>query len=124
MQKHFMKYYRKLEETAEMRVKGRILEATGLLVKAFIPGARIGDICTICIPGRGREERAEIIGFRDKIAYIMPFNDLEGIGLESEVIATGRPFMIKVSSGLRGRILDETGNPIDDKGVIMACNTD
>jgi type III secretion protein N (ATPase) len=43
----------------------------------------------------------------------MPLGDAAGVGLESEVVGTGRPLMVRVGEALVGRILDGLGAPID-----------
>jgi flagellum-specific ATP synthase len=53
---------------------------------------------------------------------LMPFDTLSGIGPGSRVESTGMPFSIPVGMGLKGRILDGLGSPIDGKGPIDAEN--
>ncbi|MDI6703074.1 MAG: flagellar protein export ATPase FliI [bacterium] len=102
-----------------IRLCGRVTKVIGLVIEAAGPSARIGEICLIRLPD-GSEIRAEVVGFRENRVLLMPIGGMEGIGPGCEVIATSRPLTIKVGEGLRGRILDGIGNPIDGKGEIEA----
>ena len=100
-------------DTADtVTIKGRVVEVTGLVIKAMVPGVRIGEVCHVynfenkCIP-------CEVVGFRDEIVMLMPLGEASGIGPDSEVLATGRPLSIRCGEGLLGRVLDGLGQPID-----------
>lgn len=58
--------------------------------------------------------KTEVVGFQEGIVYLMPLGELEGIGPDSEVIPTGKPFSIKVGPGLLGRVLDGVGEAMDE----------
>ena len=51
----------------------------------------------------------------------MPFGKIDGIGLGSRVVSTGKPFEVPVGEKLIGRVLDAFANPIDDKGPTNAA---
>ncbi len=107
--------YRELVKEAQtVRVRGRVTELTGLVIKASVPGVRVGEM--VLIQGRGRNTlRAEVVGFQGDQVMLMPLGELVGIGPDSEVIPTGRPLTIKVGDGLLGRVLSGLGEPIDGK---------
>lgn len=99
---------------------GNVDRVTGLAVESVGPPVNIGEVCRI-YPAKGKEPvKAEVVGFKDKHMLLMPFDTLSGIGPGSRVESTGMPFSIPVGMGLRGRILDGLGTPIDDKGPIEA----
>jgi type III secretion protein N (ATPase) len=106
--------YAELVKSAQtVRVRGRVVELTGLVIKAAVPNVRIGEVCLI---RRGSEEvRAEVVGFQGETVMLMPLGELRGIGPDSEVIPTGRPLTIRVGRGLLGRVLSGLGEPIDGK---------
>ena len=64
--------------------------------------------------------RAEVVGFRDNRILLMPLGDLRGVGPGSLISATGEPAVVKVGSGLLGRVLDGLGMPMDGKGPLNA----
>lgn len=104
-------YLDKLDGAESITVKGRIREVTGLVVKASLPDAAVGDL--VEIRTKIGQRRAEIVGFKDDMAVLMPFGDPKGIGAGDEVETTGKPFTIACGPGLVGRVLDGLGRPID-----------
>ncbi len=108
------RYYQLIKEAQTVRVRGRVTELTGLVIKAAVPGVRVGEVVEI----RGRNKSsvpAEVVGFQNEQVMLMPLGELVGIGPASEVIPTGRPLSIKVGDGLLGRVLNGLGQPIDGK---------
>lgn len=113
----FGRYQDKLKETSTVRIRGRVTEVTGTVVKASAPNARIGDVVEIRKQD-GAIRLAEVVGFKDEHAILMPLGSVEGIGPQAEIESTGEPFSIVVSDALRGRVLDGLGRAIDGKGDI------
>ncbi|HVV16777.1 MAG TPA: FliI/YscN family ATPase [Polyangia bacterium] len=107
----------RLETAAPRREAGRVTEVTGLVVRAIVPGARVGELVEV----EGRGLLAEIVGFRGEEAVLMPLGDPAGIGPASTVTATGRPLSITVSESLTGRVLDGLGRPMDGAGPIAGA---
>jgi type III secretion protein N (ATPase) len=48
----------------------------------------------------------------------MPFGGIEGVGVGTEVLPTGRPLLLPVGEGCLGRILSARGEPIDGRGPL------
>lgn len=112
------KYFDLLDQATPVEVRGRVTEVTGLVMKAFVPGARIGDLCLISSTYQKEPIGAEVVGFKDGQVFLMPLGDMEGIGLDSEVMNTNHPLTVKAGPELLGRILNGLGNPIDNKGKL------
>jgi flagellum-specific ATP synthase len=109
-----------LNETDLAVCSGSVDRVVGLAVDTIGPPVKIGEVCNI-YPAKGRNPiKAEVVGFRDKHMLLMPYDNLSGIGPGSRVESTGMPFSIPVGMGLKGRVLDGLGNPIDEKGPIQA----
>jgi len=107
-----------IENISSLQPTGRIKELTGLVVKARVLGVRAGDICYIQSLGH-KSVKAEVVGFHEDEVILMPLGDIEGIGVGSEVIPTGRPLMVKVGEALLGRVLNGLGEPLDEKGPLI-----
>lgn len=99
----------RLESAAPRRESGRVTEVTGLVVRASVPGVRVGEIVTL----EGSGLQAEVVGFRGEEAVLLPLGEAAGIGPDSLVTATGRSLSVEVSDGVLGRVLDGLGRPID-----------
>jgi ATP synthase in type III secretion protein N len=107
-------YHRLLKDTSSVRVRGRVSELAGLVIRARVPGVRVGEV--VQIRGKNRSQvKAEVVGFEGDEVMLMPLGELSGIGPDSEVIPTGRPLTIRVGEGLLGRVLGGLGEPIDGK---------
>jgi ATP synthase in type III secretion protein N len=91
---------------------GRVTEIVGLVVRAELPGAELGEIVHIERPG-GPPLHAEAIGFRQHEVVLMPLGELAGIAADSAVVATGAPLSIRCGDELLGRVLDGLGQPLD-----------
>jgi type III secretion protein N (ATPase) len=108
------KYLDALEPATTVKVRGRVSELTGLVIKAAVAGVRQGEVVEIRT-GKRSPVLAEVVGFKDDQVMLMPLGEPQGIGLDSEVIPTGKPFAVKVGGGLLGHILDGLGQPLDGK---------
>jgi ATP synthase in type III secretion protein N len=106
--------FARLERAAPRREAGRVVEVTGLVVRATVPGIRVGDLCQI--DASGARVDAEVVGFRGDEAVLMPLGELAGLGPDALVTTTGRPLTVGVGAGLLGRVLDGLGRPIDGGG--------
>jgi len=108
------KYSNMLAKFDTLERAGRVSKIVGLAVEASGPASKIGDVCEMYTLDGERSMRAEIVGFRDGQTLLMPFGSLEGIGLGSYVVYTGKTLRVPVGRELVGRILDALGNPFDD----------
>ena len=110
----FKKYYSALGTNDTLERAGRVTKIVGLAVEATGPPSKVGDVCEMYALNNERSVRAEIVGFRDGQTLLMPFGNLEGIGLGSYVVYTGKTLRVPVGRELVGRILAALGNPFDD----------
>ena len=111
------RYIAAVEEADPMKVLGRIDEITGIIIKASGIKASIGEACRI-FSGERSAVDAEVVGFRDGKVLIMAVGELSGIRPGSRVLPMGRKVSVKTGPGLVGRIIDDTGSPIDGKGPV------
>jgi type III secretion protein N (ATPase) len=108
------RYLAALEAAAPHRARGRVTEVTGLVVRAAVLGVRQGELAEIRSPGR-EPLPAEVVGFRDAQAVLLPLGESRGLGIDAEVLPSGRAFSIRVGAGLLGRVLDGLGRPLDGR---------
>ncbi len=85
-----------------VEVRGRVTELVGLLIRAGVPGARVGEICLIRSPHQSRALRAEVVGFRGSEVILMPLGDIGDVAMGAEVISTGQSLRVKVGDALLG----------------------
>lgn len=111
----FDKYQRALERRVLVRDIGKVTDVVGLLIEAYLPGAKLGSLCEITSPGRP-SVMTEVIGFRDKKILMLPLSEMTAIGFGSRVELIRTSAMIKTGDSLLGRVINGMGQPIDDLG--------
>ncbi len=113
-------YFRKLQfqTGSPVTMRGRVRRITGgMVIRARLPNARIGEVCTIEPTGRP-PVKAQIVGFDDEDVFLTPFDPLDQVGPKTPVINKGQVFTVGVGSELLGRVLNSLGDPIDGKGEL------
>jgi ATP synthase in type III secretion protein N len=109
---NILKYLDALEPVSPVKVRGRVTEIVGLVLKGAVPGVRMGEVVEIWSHHKSKPLLAEVVGFKDEQALLMPFGPAEGVGLDSEVRPTGKPFTIRVGEPMRGWVLNGLGEPL------------
>jgi len=109
-------YIRAVADADPMKIYGRVVEITGIIIKASGVKASIGESCRILSASLDLE--AEVVGFRDGKVLLMAVGDLSGIKAGSRVLPIGKKVAVKASSGLIGRVINDRGEPIDGKGPV------
>ncbi len=122
MAARFRPYFERLEDCRPMVHIGRVEDIIGLVVCSVGPPVAVGELCSISSPDGGAVP-AEVVGFRGNRVLLMPLGELEGIAPGHLVTAKREPFRVPVGEGLLGRVLDGLGQPIDDKGPLLAEGT-
>lgn len=108
----FNKYNALLERNYEKHL-GKVVKVVGLTVESIGPDAKLNDMCYIIPKNGGNALKAEVVGFRDDRVLLMPYDNVEGVGLGSRVENSGAPLKVYASEDLLGKTLDGLGVPID-----------
>ncbi len=103
-----------LPARAPLACRGRVLELTGLAVRASLGEVRQGELVELERPN-AEPLLAEVVGFRGDEAVLLPLGETRGLGVGAAATATGRPFAVRAGPGLLGRVLDGLGQPIDGR---------
>lgn len=113
---------RALTTVSVPRVKGRVIQVVGTIVKAVVPHVRLGELCLLRNAGSDVSVEAEVVGFSNEAALLTPIGDMQGISSTTHVIPTGRSHEVAVGMGLLGRVLDGLGRPIDveERGPLIS----
>ena len=110
-------YIKTVDRLDHLKVYGRIVEITGMTIKATGLDVSIGESCKI-YSEKAEPVDAEVVGFKEGKVILMATGEVSGIRYGSKVMPLGKNISVKVSDSLIGRIIDATGNPIDGKGPI------
>ncbi len=102
-----------------MHYFGRITSIKGLLVEAsgLEKVVSVGSRCKI-IARNESEVSAEVVGFRDDRTLLMPFEELEGIGMGCKVWLVDEESVVYPCDAWRGRVINAMGQPVDGKGPL------
>lgn len=111
-----------LETADPVEVRGRVTAVTGLTARALLGEARVGDVAEIVVAGRPPLP-AEVVGFREGEAVLLPYGELRGVGPDCAVRALGAAPSVRVGPELLGRVLDGLGRPLDGRPLPAGLRT-
>ena len=96
---------------------GRLVGASGLLLEAVGCPLHTGQRCQIETVG-GDWLDAQVVGFRDKVSYLMPFKKAIGLTTGARVLPSPDKINLQIGSGWLGRMVNGLGEPIDGLGKL------
>lgn len=102
-----------IAELDTIKVWGKVTRIVGLVVEGYCPHASIGALCEILPKEGGTPVYAEIVGFNEQQALLMPLGDLRGLGPGSRIRIKRDSATIKVGQNLLGRVIDGMEQPHD-----------
>ena len=114
-------YIKAVNKCELLKVYGKVIEITGILIKATGIKVSLSEACKIYSVNESPID-AEVVGFKDGNVLLMAIGDLAGIRPGDRVISLGKKVSVKAGPGLIGRIIDDRGNPIDGKGSIKGID--
>lgn len=97
-----------------LKVSGKVIQIVGLVVEGYCPTATVGTLCHMIPLGGGDPVPAEVVGFRDSRALLMPLGELRGLGPGSLIQVVRSSASLNVGDELLGRVLDALGQPLDE----------
>ena len=108
-----------VERIDPLVVYGRVAAVSGLLIEAR------GGLTRLAVGARAEIERpgapplkAEVVGFRETRALLMPFGAVEGVAPGAEIRIAPEAASIRPTLAWKGRIIDAFGEPVDGKGPL------
>ncbi|MFO7811989.1 MAG: FliI/YscN family ATPase [Pelovirga sp.] len=96
------------------KVSGKVIQIVGLVVEGYCPSATVGTLCELLPHDGGPAVPAEVVGFRDSRALLMPLGELRGLGPGSLIQVVRSSATLAVGEQLLGRVLDALGQPLDE----------
>ncbi len=97
-----------------LKVSGKVTQIVGLVVEGFCPIATVGTLCQLTPLGGGNPVPAEVVGFKNSRALLMPLGELRGLGPGSLIQVVSDCATLPVGDQLLGRVIDALGMPLDD----------
>lgn len=96
-----------------IKVWGKVTRIVGLVIEGYCPHASIGSLCEISQASGKTSIHAEIVGFRDNKALLMPLGEIRGLGPGSLIRVVRDSATIRVGNNLLGRVIDAMEVPQD-----------
>jgi len=90
---------------------GRVMQVVGTIIEAQLPGVALGAIADV------GTTLAEVVGFRENRALLMPLGSLHGISHGDPVRVRGEALALPVGDCLLGRVMDPLGVPLDGRSI-------
>ena len=108
-----------VENLDPLVVTGRVAAVSGLLIEARGGMTRLAVGARAAIQRRGAPPLpAEVVGFRDKRALLMPFGPVEGVAPGAVIQIETEGSSVRPTTAWLGRIVNAFGEPIDGKGPL------
>ncbi len=113
-----------ISQVPDVRYSGTVESVTGLVItcKGLSSVLKVGDRCKVMrrhASGMASDYvKAEIVGFRQDYALLMPFDQIEGIGPGAKVQLEAAQSAVKPTQAWLGRVINAFGEPIDGKGPL------
>ncbi len=105
--------YRDRVKKPTLQLQGHVTQVLGMLIEARVPNAAVGDLYRIAGP-RG-DVLAEVVALKQREVVLMPFGNLSGLRVGAALTRDEEAWAVPVGDGLRGRVIDAFGRPLDDK---------
>jgi len=110
-----------IERLPDVHFYGRVSSIKGLLVECsgLEKVVSVGSRCIIHARSGGKIT-CEVIGFKNNRVLLMPFGNLEGVGMGCKVIMMDEESVIFPADNWRGRVINAMAEPIDGKGPLAS----
>ncbi len=102
-----------VQGASSVEIRGRVEQVVGTIIRAVVPGVKVGELCLLQNPWEDFSLKAEVVGFVKNVALLSPLGSCQGVSPATEVIPTGEILSVPVGDELLGRVLDGLGQPID-----------
>lgn len=107
------RYHQRLQNADPLAEYGVVDRIVGNTIESHGPTVTVGTVCWLS--NGDRRFAVEVVGFSGGRAITMPLGKIDGVRQGDLIRVSGRAASIGVSEGLKGRILDGLGDPIDGK---------
>ena len=98
---------------------GRVKKVLGPIVEGILPGAAVGGVCRI----RHQNDQyieAEIVGFRDRVALMMPLSPIEGLAMGARIEQIGASATVRVGPWMLGKLINGHGTLVSQTESIFS----
>lgn len=105
---------RRALSSVNWNLQGKVTDIVGTVVVASLPNSHVGTVVNISVPGNESGIVAEVVGFKDEKALLLPFSSLAGISPGCSVRGQRTLDRIQVGDFLLGKVVDPFLTPLTD----------
>ena len=99
----------------------KVTKVVGLTIESVGQEARLNDLCRIYLDKERSEfVMAEVVGVHETNLTLMPFDNVEGVGVGCIVENTGHPLSVLVGDEILGHSVDGIGRPTDCEKLLLS----
>jgi ATP synthase in type III secretion protein N len=112
-----------IDKMSTYRVYGCLVSAVGTTLEAYLPSARIGDLCKVFAPDDELVLLAEVMALNNHKVRLLPFGSIANLSQDAKIIRVNSGFTIGVGDFLLNKVVDGFGKilgAIDDSAVSAA----
>lgn len=106
-----------LDSIDTIKVYGKVTRIVGLVIEGYCPDAAIGSLCQISPLDKSANIYAEVVGFKENRALLMPLGEIRGLGPGSTISLVNDSASICVGDKLLGRVIDAMTMPQDGSAI-------
>jgi len=110
----------KVDSIIPQTLSGTIRKVVGVVMECEELACPVGSVCLVEPKGGAGPIVAEVVGFQNRNAILMPYGVTTGIAAGDWVRFHRQSQQVRVGHELLGRTIDAFGRPIDGKGPILA----
>ena len=119
LDKDWQKYYNAVESVRTLNPTGKVTKVTGIIAEGYCAGTGVGSVCSI-LNSDNEEIKAEVVGFNEKRIVLMPYGETRGLSVGCQITLKDEKPFVQVGDAFLGRVINGLGDPIDEKGPIIA----
>ena len=67
-----------VREVNPVETRGRVEQVVGTIIRAVVPGVKVGELCILRNPWEEWTLRAEVVGFVKNVALLSPLGSMQG----------------------------------------------
>ena len=106
--------YLKLLDGQYYKCFGKVVKVVGLTIESVGPEARLNDLCKIYLEETQTQYViAEVVGFHDSHLILMPFEDVEGVGMKSSHGTAGKLFTALADANVNVKMIDQGSSELN-----------
>lgn len=108
---NFARTFRGIEFLNLFHESGRVKKVLGPIVEGTLPNATVGGVCRISQRSLSPIE-AEVVGFKDRTAILMPLDNIEGISMGARIEQQSGIASVELGDWMVGKLLNGYGRPV------------